>query len=140
MSQAHIFLIPPSSPVPDPYFALSVGSDLRIKFSDYGLVLAREDVVQVLELATSSALSHDADTVIGTVPLISRLRDVTLILITRNDTRWRMWTTALREMRRAVRGRGIFFEWSFDLAEVRLPEEGEIGYGRLNALPNSQDE
>jgi len=51
-----------------------------------------------------------------------------------------MWTTALREMRRAVRGRGIFFEWSFDLAKVRLPEEGEIGYGRLNASPNSQDE
>lgn len=71
-----------------------MGSDLRIKFSDYGLVLAREDVVQVLELATSSALSYDADTVIGTVPLVSRLRDVTLSLISRNDTTWRMWTTS----------------------------------------------
>jgi len=111
-----------------------VGSDLSIKFSDYGLFLAREDVVRVLELATSSAFSHDADTIIGTVPLVSRTHDVTIIFIPPNDTTWRMRTTALRGMQRAVRDRGIFFEWSFNLAKVGLSEEGEIGYGRLSAL------
>ena len=140
MSKESHFLSSSPSPVPDPSVALPVGSDLSIKFSDYGLFLAREDVVRVLEMATSSAYSHDADTIIGTVPLVSRIHNVTIIFIPLNDSTWRMWTMPLRGMQRAVRDRGIFFEWSFDLAKDRLSEEGEIGYGRLNALLNSQDE
>jgi len=100
-----------------------------MKFSDNGLLLNRGPVVQLSELASSTAFGHNADTFIGTVPLVSRVGVITLILMPRNDMTWRMQTTASWEMRPAVRDCWLF---------VGLPVEAEMGYGRLAALPNSQ--
>lgn len=56
-----------------------------MKFSVDGLHLDRGPVVQLSELASSAAFGHNADTFIGTAPLVSRVGVVTLILMPRND-------------------------------------------------------
>ena len=72
----------------------------------------------LLEIATSSALAHDADTLVGDQPIKSQVAGLLLMLVPRQEMTWRMWGTALWGMRLATKDNQMFFEWNFVLTHA----------------------
>lgn len=119
------------SPVKDPYVTQPLGSNEIIEFYGYREHLPREKVIEILNNATFSALEHDGDTLIGAEPVQSRVDGLQLMVIPRENMKWRMWTTTLWWMRMAVKDKEMFFEWSFAIASFHMADATEVGYGVL---------
>ena len=72
----------------------------------------------MLEVATSLAFAHDADTFIGDQPIKAHVADILIMLLPTKEMTWRMWTTALWGMRMIIKDKQMFFEWHFLLTNA----------------------
>ena len=116
------------------------GRNTVIEFFHYGDYLPWQIVIRILESATSSALTHDADTFIGDQPIKTQVAGLLLMLVPKEEMTWRMWTTALWGMRTATKDNQMFFEWSFFLTHAgRLAGIGFLGDEATGAKENSME-
>lgn len=106
------------SPISDPYDLPTAGTHQTLEFYEYRDFLPRNDVFNVLNLASSSVHRHPARTPVYIGQLVFRSRKVQLEFDPEEkNMTWLMCAYALRGMRRFVKDKNMFFGWSFFVLE-----------------------
>lgn len=60
-----------------------------IQIFHYQQYLPWQDVIRVLDIATSSAFTYDADTLVGDQPIKSPVAGVMFVLVPKKEMTWR---------------------------------------------------
>ena len=118
------------SSVEDPYTIEVRESGTVIQFRNYQEYLPWRNVLNMLNMATSSAFKYDADTLIGQETLKYQEFGLLFMLIPTPTMTWRVWSSALWGMRMAAQDKGMFFEWSFGVGHSGR----SVGFGFLSRV------